>query len=64
MMNVVSKTRAHSGPFPDDGMCYEDVSKILRKIAHSRVVAREYGDKAGLCTGQEKGGELEKYFTI
>jgi hypothetical protein len=64
MMNVISKTRAHSGPCPDTRVCYEDGSKILRKIANSRAVARKYGDRTGLCTGQERGGEPQKYFTI
>jgi hypothetical protein len=40
MMNLASKTHAHFDPFPEDGMYCEGVTKILRKIAHSRVVAR------------------------
>jgi len=63
-MNVVSKTRAHPGLFTDEGICYGQVSKTLRKIAHSRVVARKYGDRTGLCTGLGRGVELAQYFTI
>jgi len=58
MMNVVSKTRAHSGPFPDGGMCYEDVIKTLRKIAHSHVSRgnMEIGQACAL-DGEDEGNQ-------
>lgn len=64
MMNVVSKTRAHSGPWPDTRVRYEVGGKILRKVANSRAVAMKHGDRTGLGTGQEREGEPQKYFTI
>jgi hypothetical protein len=42
MMNMASKTRAQLDLSSDKGTCCQGVTKILRKIVHSRDVARDF----------------------
>jgi hypothetical protein len=42
MMNMASKTRAQFDLSPDKGTYCQGVTRILRKIVHSRVVARDF----------------------